>query len=156
MYYIIIIQNYDYVESTPAHVDIGYYELHLKTAPLFGEAPAESRSQCGGSWECGGFNGDRYFQRLGTVAGLARKAGQPTALLSPVHWLKLKYKRATCVCCPRCRVYSRTALDGQRTAVGGSLRGYLLEGSSRSTLFATLRSVYVRQHLTWRVRSKMQ
>ncbi|TNN80362.1 hypothetical protein EYF80_009386 [Liparis tanakae] len=39
----------------------GHSELHLKAAPLFSRSAAKSRSQCG-SWECEGFNADRYFQ----------------------------------------------------------------------------------------------
>lgn len=61
---------------------VNFSEVHLKAAPLFGEAPAECSSQCGGSWECGAFIRDRYFQRLGTGSGLARKRLGPQ-----LYWL---------------------------------------------------------------------
>lgn len=77
--------QHDWVGALGSLKGAGFSEVHQKAAPLFGEAPAECSSQCGGSWECGAFIRDRYFQRLGTGSGLARKRLGPQ-----LYWLASK------------------------------------------------------------------
>ncbi|KAI9538719.1 hypothetical protein NQZ68_012372 [Dissostichus eleginoides] len=108
------------------HHQDGDSELHLKASPRFNsQSEAESRSQCG-SWECVGFNTDRYF-RTRSSSGAGQEETLPTALLQPAHGLKLNSERRTCIVCPGSRC-SRTASDGARRAAGGSLQGCKLEG----------------------------